>query len=159
MERSHPVFLLLLGLTVAALENQASDSREPLKITIGPEIRVFPDGLQPFMFLSRNGVVVVQAQLPLRRKGIPRTVAGSILGSRQNLEPLDAGSSSERGSLHGRECGAAPRRHRYGFGVGGPRTQGGWLFHRKALGVARRMEDAFRTNGSTNLPAPGGRGI
>jgi hypothetical protein len=35
-----------------------------MKITIGPEIRVFPEGLQPFLFPSRNGVMVVQAQLP-----------------------------------------------------------------------------------------------
>jgi len=38
--------------------------RETLKITIGPEVKILPEGLQPFMFLSRQGTLVVQAQLP-----------------------------------------------------------------------------------------------
>src|SRR5262245_61877369 len=39
------------------------DARE-LKIKIGPEMKILPDGLQPFMFASRQGTLVVQAQLP-----------------------------------------------------------------------------------------------
>jgi len=38
--------------------------RGTLKITIGPEVKILPEGLQPFMFLSRQGTLVVQAQLP-----------------------------------------------------------------------------------------------
>jgi len=38
--------------------------RETLKITIGPEVKILPEGLQPFMFRSRQGTLVVQAQLP-----------------------------------------------------------------------------------------------
>ena len=38
--------------------------RELLKITVGPEMKILPEGLQPFMFVSREGTLVVQAQLP-----------------------------------------------------------------------------------------------
>ncbi|MCC6124064.1 MAG: exo-alpha-sialidase [Pirellulales bacterium] len=59
---------LLVGSAIAAaiftglpLQGQGGDR---LKIIVGPERKVLPDGLQPFMFLSREGTLVVQAQLP-----------------------------------------------------------------------------------------------
>lgn len=54
---------LLLGTIFTALSLQAQ-SRDPVKIIIGPEQKILPEGLQPFMFLSREGTLVVQAQLP-----------------------------------------------------------------------------------------------
>jgi hypothetical protein len=37
---------------------------EPLEVTIGPEQILLPGGLQPFMFQSHKGTLVVQAQMP-----------------------------------------------------------------------------------------------
>jgi hypothetical protein len=37
---------------------------KPLRITVGPEQIILPKGLQPFMFQSRKGTLVVQGQAP-----------------------------------------------------------------------------------------------
>jgi hypothetical protein len=41
-----------------------SKEKKPLRISIGPEQIILPGGLQPFMFKSDKGTLVLQAQLP-----------------------------------------------------------------------------------------------
>ena len=58
--------LILAGLALggAAWSSPVAVAGDPIKLTIGPEISVLPGGLQPFMFQSDRGTLVVQAEMP-----------------------------------------------------------------------------------------------
>src|SRR5687767_6164797 len=54
----------LLGVFAICTSLLLQGDGRDLKIRIRPEVKILPEGLQPFMFLSRQGTLVVQAQLP-----------------------------------------------------------------------------------------------
>jgi len=58
--------LLILGVLALSLlsPHEFILAGEDLRVTVGPERIILPDGLQPFMFQSRNGTLVVQGQMP-----------------------------------------------------------------------------------------------
>ena len=59
---------LLAVSTIFTCVPLQGEGREPLKIVVQPEIKIITEGLQPFMFVSRRGTLVVQAQLPTAEK-------------------------------------------------------------------------------------------
>lgn len=61
-KNSRKCSFLILALTAFA-PVRAGESG-PLKLVIGPEQIILPDGLQPFLFQSAKGTLILQAQLP-----------------------------------------------------------------------------------------------
>jgi hypothetical protein len=85
---SFPILTLML---VVFQRSPQAQRGERLKLAVGPERIILPGYLQPFLFQSAGGTLILQAQMPFPRGympppmnaylGIPGTI-GSIDGGR-----------------------------------------------------------------------------
>ena len=135
-------------------------------MSIGPEQIILPGGLQPFMFQSDKGTLVLQAQLPFPKDyvqpeknaypGYPGTVR-SVDGGRtwqvwQPAPDQGAGPIIE-GSVANLRDGTSCR------SSGSPRGRARGLLHRQGLGVFRRVEHAQRSFPGIHPPSSSEDGI
>ena len=83
-------YLLICSLYFALVGT--ADRTEPLELTIGPEQMMLPGGLQPFMFQSGKGTLIVQAQMPFPA-GYVQPAKNAYPGYPGSIRSTDLGKS------------------------------------------------------------------
>jgi len=83
-------YLLICSLYLALVGTAART--EPLELTIGLEQMMLPGGLQPFMFQSGKGTLIVQAQMPFPA-GYVQPAKNAYPGYPGNIRSTDLGKS------------------------------------------------------------------